>query len=378
VSTPLVSSVRIERIQCWLLRIPTIRAHQLAVATMREQRIVILELTDSDGRTGVGEATTIGGLAYADESPESIRLTIDIYLRPYLERVQLDPPAIMAAINTGIVGNYFAKCAVETALYDLLGRVENRSLADYFGGRKSGMLRCAWTLASGDTDSDIAEARAMLDTRRHRDFKLKIGKRSWQQDCAHVAAIADAVRGEASVRVDVNQAWDFDTARLAIPTLHEAGVVMVEQPLPAHDLAGARALCELNSAVILADEALRGGVHPARRLVADGAAQAFSLKIAQAGGLTGCAEVADIAQTAGLDLYGGTMLEGGVGTVAAAQIFATMHEFIWGTELFGPLLLTHDILVEPLRYAEFALHLPDGPGLGIAINPDAIAEFAEQ
>jgi muconate cycloisomerase len=372
------SSVTIERMQCWLLRIPTIRAHQLAVATMREQRIVILELTDSEGRTGLGEATTIGGLAYADESPDSIRLTLDIYLRPYLEGVQLDPPAIMAALNAGIVGNYFAKCAVETALYDLLGKVENRQLSDYFGGRRTNVLPCAWTLASGDTDGDIAEAQAMLDARRHRDFKLKIGKRPWQQDCAHVAAIADAVRGEASVRVDVNQAWDFETARHAIPALHEAGVVMVEQPLPVHDLAGARALCELNGAAIMADEALRGGVYPARRIMAAGAAHAFSLKIAQAGGLTACAEVADTARTAGLGLYGGTMLEGGVGTVAAAQLFATMEAFIWGTELFGPLLLTYDILVEPLRYAEFALHLPDGPGLGIAINPDAIAEFAEQ
>ena len=69
----------------------------------------------------------------------------------------------------------------------------------------------------------------------------------------------------------------------------------------------------------------------------------FAVKIAQSGGLQGAASVASIAAAAGIELYGGTMLEGAAGTMASAQLFSTFDSLKWGTELFGPLLLTEEI-----------------------------------
>jgi len=59
------------------------------------------------------------------------------------------------------------------------------------------------------------------------------------------------------------------------------------------------------------------------------------------------------------------MLEGPVATIASAHLFSALPEMEWGTELFGPLLLTEDILANPLDYSDFGLTVPDGPGLGI-------------
>ena len=80
-----------------------------------------------------------------------------------------------------------------------------------------------------------------------------------------------------------------------------------------------------------------------------------------------------IADAAGVALYGGTMLEAAIGTVASAQVFATFPKLAFGTELFGPLLLTEEILAVPLDYSEFSLAVPDGPGLGIALDDDRVA-----
>ena len=60
----------------------------------------------------------------------------------------------------------------------------------------------------------------------------------------------------------------------------------------------------------------------------------------------------DGADAAGIGLYGGTMLEGAVGTVISAHAFATFANLQWGTELFGPLLLTEEILREPLDHSD--------------------------
>ena len=124
----------------------------------------------------------------------------------------------------------------------------------------------------------------------------------------------------------------------------------------------------------MADEALHGP-RTALRLAASGAASVFALKIAQSGGLFATAEVAAIGSAAGIGLYGGTMLEGGVGTIASAHVFATVPELAWGTELFGPLLQTEEILAEPLAYRDFSLALPSGPGLGVTLDEDKLAFF---
>ena len=85
--------------------------------------------------------------------------------------------------------------------------------------------------------------------------------------------------------------------------------------------------------------------------------------------------VAGIAEAANIALYGGTMLEGAVGTMASAQLFSTFGELAWSTELFGPLLLTEEILQEPLQYRDFALQLPTTPGLGITLDTARLARM---
>ena len=365
----------IEHIEVVIADVPTIRPHVLAMTTMHSQAVVLVFVRRSDGITGVGEATTIGGLAYGEESPESIRVNIDSYFAPVLKTCDAnDPAAAMALLDRHIVGNRFAKCAVETALLDGLRQARGVPLSDFFGGRKVDRLEVAWTLASGDTVLDIEEGERVLAERRHRHFKLKIGKREVDEDCAHVAAIARAFERRASVRVDVNQAWTRDQAARGVALLREAGVVLIEQPLTKFDMAGMAALTARQGPAIMADEALTGP-DSARLLAQAKAGNVFSLKITQSGGLTSCAEVARIAEEHGVALYGGTMLEGGIGTAASAHLFACLPPMEWHTELFGPLLMTEEILTASLDYSDFGLAVPTGPGLGVSVDRARLKQF---
>lgn len=111
-------SATVERIECWLVDLPTIRPHKLSMTTMGCQTLVIVRLTRSDGITGIGEATTIGGLSYGVESPEAIACAITDYLTPLLKGQPADNlNAITARMNAAIKGNTFAKSAIETALF---------------------------------------------------------------------------------------------------------------------------------------------------------------------------------------------------------------------------------------------------------------------
>jgi muconate cycloisomerase len=364
------AAARIERVETFLLDVPTIRPHKLSMTTMHGQTLMIVRVHCADGIVGLGEGTTIGGLAYGAESPESMKLTVDTYMASHLigedgSRVQY----LMARIRKMVRDNHFAKCAIETALLDAHAKRVGVPLSDLLGGARRDSLPIAWTLASGDTGKDIAEAEHMLAIRRHNVFKLKIGSRAVADDIAHVAAIKKAVGDHASVRVDVNMAWGETEALRGLAGLADVGCDLCEQPV-----ASAQALARLvrrYPVALMADESLHGP-ETAFDLARNAAADVFAVKVEQSGGLFAGCQVAAIADAAGIELYGGTMLEGPIGTIASAHTFVTFNKLQWGTELFGPLLMTEEILTDPLRYADFQLQLPRGPGLGVVLDEDRI------
>lgn len=368
-----MTSATIERIETCLVDLPTIRPHKLSVATMHGQTLMLVKVFCSDGITGIGEATTIAGMAYGPESPESMKLVTDAYLAPAsigrdATRIQL----LMAHLAKLVRVNHFSKSALETALLDAHGRRLGVPVSELLGGRHRERLPVAWTLASGDTDRDIAEAEMMLERRRHKIFKLKIGAKEVKADIKHVADIKRALGDRGSVRVDVNMAWSETQAAWAIPALVDAGCDLVEQPV-----ASAAALARLMRRFpvgLMADEILQGP-QSAFEIAKQEGADVFAIKIEQSGGLFAAQRVAAIADAAGIELYGGTMLEGAVSTIASAQLFASLPNLQWGTELFGPLLITEEILTQPLDYSDFGLTVPNGPGLGIELDTDRIKRF---
>jgi muconate cycloisomerase len=374
-SSVLAMNSQILSVEAILVDLPTIRAHQLAMATMQQQTLVIVRLRTSDGFEGIGEATTIGGLSYGEESPEGIKLTIDTYLAPAL--LGLDSTninAAMARLNKVARGNRFAKCALETALLDAQGKRLGVPVSTLLGGAVRDTLPVLWTLASGDTQRDIEEAEKFLAERRHNTFKLKIGRRAVREDVAHVSKIKAALGDRAKVTVDVNQAWNEVDAALGIAALEAAGIDLIEQPTPREQRGALARLSSQFIVPIMADEGVTGP-EDALELVRGACADVFALKIAKSGGIYGMMRTAAIADAAGVSLYGGTMLEGSIGSIASAHGFAALPQLSWGTELFGPLLLKDDIVTARPQYSDFDLHIPAGPGLGLTIDEDKLAFY---
>ncbi|TCM64447.1 muconate cycloisomerase [Acinetobacter calcoaceticus] len=364
-----------KSVETILVDIPTIRPHKLSVATMQTQTLVLVKITTVDGIVGWGEATTIGGLSYGEESPESVKSNIETYFSPLLCALgDLNLSQTLQKLHKAINGNRFAKCAIQTALLDIQAKRLGLPLSELLGGRLRDRLPVLWTLASGDTDKDIAEAKQMIAAKRHNIFKLKIGSNPLQHDVDHVIAIKQALGAEISVRVDVNRAWSELECVNGIQQLQDGGIDLIEQPCAIEQVDTLARLTQRFDVAIMADETLTGPAS-AYRLAKQHAADVFAVKIAQSGGLLEACEVGKIAKLAGIELYGGTMLEGPVGSIASAHVFSTFDRLAFGTELFGPLLLTQDILKTPLQYENFELVVPNSPGLGIEIDEDRVEQL---
>ena len=369
------SNPTIHSIDAVLVDLPTIRAHKLAMTTMMRQTLVIVRLTCSDGITGIGEATTIGGLAYGDQSPESIKSAIDTYVAPLLVGQDATRISIaMKRVAASVQGNSFAKSAIETALLDAHGQRLGLPVHSLLGGAVRDALPVLWTLASGDASRDVDEALALIEARRHKVFKLKIGSHPLAEDIAHVQAIRRGLGDDVMLTVDVNQAWDEPTAVRGIAALEAAGVALIEQPVARRNRRALARLAARFDVPIMADEAVHDAID-AFDLAASGPADVYALKISQAGGLWPTLRAAAVADAGGVGIYGGTLLEGSVGSIAAAHVFAACPTLAWGTELFGPLLLKDDVVVQRPEFRDFELQLPQAPGLGLQLDADKLAFY---
>src|ERR1700736_6033791 len=376
VTAELRRDLAIVSIRSTIVDVPTVRRHELSSLSVTAQSYVIVELRLANGAEGIGEAATLGGPRWSEESVESIKSTIDAYLAPALIGAPADRfEAARIRMDEAAKRNNAAKAAVEVGLVDAVGRTLGVPAVQLLGGAVHESLPVLWTLASGDPAQEIEEAERKLAARLHNTFKVKIGAQTPEADIARLSSLARALTDRASLIVDANQAWDETTALRYLPVLAEFGVRLVEQPLPAWNLAGMARLRARSTVPLMADECVFSA-HEMLDVARAGAADVVSLKLVKHGGLLATRNVAAVAEAAGVGLYGGCLLESSIGAAAHLQIFAGLRELAWGYEHFGPQILVDDLVEQPLRFADFQIHLPAGPGLGVTLDQDKLRHYA--
>jgi L-alanine-DL-glutamate epimerase-like enolase superfamily enzyme len=244
-----------------------------------------------------------------------------------------------------------AKCAADGALHDLLGKICGQPLWRILGLDRT-PPPTSYTI-SIDTLEGTADRVRRAAT--YRALKIKLGG----PDDLERVRIARREAPQAALRVDANEAWTVETIRAAIPELEALGVELIEQPLPADDEDGYRALHRLGLRIpIVLDESCHTLADVARLASqADG----INIKLTKSGGIREALRMVSAARALGLRLMIGCMNESTLGIAEGAQI-ASLVDVV---DLDGHLLNRNDFF-GGLRFEEGAVVPGDGPGLGVS------------
>lgn len=355
--------------------IPVRRPHKMSFTTLEMVNFVFVRIETVDGLVGWGEAACLGGPTWSEESAESAAATIERYLAPGLRGCDAASiEAVSRKMASRVQGNPFARAAVEMALWDLNGRSLGAPVHRLVGGRVRDRVPLSWSLAVADPDAEVEEARTKVAA-GHRIFKVKTGALPWTEDVARVRRLRLALGAAISLRVDANQGWDRATALKAIRAMEPLDVDFVEQPVPRWDLEGMAEIGRRVGVPIMADESCFSP-HDALALVRLGGVSILGLKLTKSAGILPSLAIARIAEAAGMGCYVGCMIETSLGTAAYLQVALAAAPVTWGCELFGPLLLSGDVVREPVRYAGGDVLALDGPGLGVEVDEAAIKHWA--
>lgn len=368
-------SLTIQSVETVVVDLPTRRPHTFKSTTIDHQSYLLARVRTDDGVEGIGEATTPGGPWWGGECVETMKAIIDTYLAPVLvgqdaSRIDL----LLERMDRVAAGNHFAKSCVEIALFDAWGKALGVPVHDLLGGLFRESVPVTWALGAEDADIVIAEAQEKLTVDGHASFKLKMGAADPPVDVDRVLAIAKAMGERASVRVDLNAAWDEITSTRWLPKLEDGGIDLVEQPVAGWNIEAMRRIAARLTIPVMADESVCS-VQDAYAVCRHAAGDVFSLKVNKLGGMSRTKKTAAVAESAGVACHGGTSIESSIGTAAAAHVYCAVPNVTYGSELFGPRLLAEDVVTEPLEYRDGTLRVPGGPGLGVTLDEDKLARF---
>jgi L-alanine-DL-glutamate epimerase-like enolase superfamily enzyme len=356
--------VQIASVEVTPYALPFKEPYVTARGTLHEREMVLLRLRDQDGFVGLGEAVPLslrGGAGLKTVVRELEELGREVRHR------SAEMPGLSAP----------ARCAVETALMDLRGR---RAAAEHGTHTESGApVPCNATLVAGPPRQVAAEAERWAED-GYTTFKLKLGAETAREsdmrtlsrirDVEQVGAVREAVGAGARIRVDVNAAWDLETAKVTLAELEAFEIELAEQPV-----AGLEAMAELAESIpipLAADESV-ASLEEAERAATLGACAYTGVKLSKVGGPEAALAIADVLPT-----YVTSALDGPVGIAAAAEVAQTLA----GTDRPERLELAHGLATQRLFAATIAavecelrggmLHLPPGPGLGVEIDEEAL------
>lgn len=363
------------KISAWdstVVKPPLRHRGRLGVGALDTVENVILVVRTDDGLRGVGEASPWPVFA---ETPWGTKDAIDRYLMPCL--VGADPRDIEAHLERMervLAGYPFAKAAVEMALLDLAARAAEVPLYRLLGGRLRDRIPLSHSIANQVAEEDADEIAGLLE-QGIRIFKVKTGVLGLQAELQRLGRVRRVLPEHADLRLDFNQGLRRDTALTTVRALETFRPTFMEQPLPRWDVAGMAEIAAAVDTPIMADESVFS-LHDALRVVEARGADIVSIKIMKPGGILASKRVAAVCQAAGIPCYAGAMWESGIGIAASLHFAVSTPNVVYGSDFYIPnFLLLDDLIEESLEVEDGSILVPEGPGLGVTLDEEAVARF---
>jgi muconate cycloisomerase len=337
-------------------------------ADLSTMESVLVTLETADGERGIATADPSPG--YSRQTPTDIVEELERALAALLD----DPPTHPNGLRTRLDGlGTNAAFAAETAFLDLYGREYGMSMAELFGGtdRVEEPLN-AW-VGIDDPDAMADEVVDWFD-RGFRSCKLKLSG-DLDADGARVRTVCDRVDDRMAVRADVNGGYDDVDAAIELARAVEPfDLVHLEQPVPQEDLDGLARLTDSTSTTIMADEPVTD-LDALFDILRRGAADRVKLKVLRLGGLRACRTGIDIAAAAGVRPVVGHGFCTSPAAAAELALVAATDDVFRPAETVGPLKMADEPFEPALSMADGTVQLPDGPGLGVRLDDDALDRF---
>jgi len=359
--------VKILAIELHRVAMPLVRPFETSFGRQFARDVLLVRVRSSVG-DGWGECVAMADPVYSSEYVDGCEAVIRTYLAPALIAAADVTAESVADLVGFVIGHRMAKAAVETAVLDAQTRAEGVSFGDYFGADRDA-VDCGVSVGIATSIDELLTEVDGYVREGYRRIKLKI-KPGW--DLEPVRAVRELI-GETALQVDANTAYTrADIEHLG--RLDAFDLLLIEQPFVEDDILTHIALARAITTPVCLDESIVNA-EVAIDAIERGATSIVNIKAGRVGGYLEAVRVHDVCAELGVAVWCGGMLETGVGRAANVALAAMANFTLPGDTSASSRYFAED-LTEPFVLVDGQLRVPTGPGSGVEVRDDLLAEWA--
>jgi O-succinylbenzoate synthase len=366
--------MKIDQITLYHLDMPLVHPFETSFGLETRRQCLILSAQSGD-LIGWGECVAMQSPAYSSETCGTAWHVLEQFLIPATNGEEWIEISDFVEKTNWVRGHHMAKAALQGAAWDLLAQSQGINLAALLAERypEEPKKRVKVGISIGIQPS-ITETLTRIEKFLAKGFdrvKLKI-KPGWDLDLLH--AVREAFP-KLDLMVDANAAYtsqDYDFFR----KMDQFNLMMIEQPLAYDDIYHHSQLQQEIQTPICLDESI-STLDQARSALELDACRIINIKPGRVGGFWESIQIHDLCLENGIPVWCGGMLETGIGR-AGNLALASLPNF----SLPGDIGPTHrywekDIIDEVfyLNKVDSTITVPEGPGLGISVNPERLENY---
>jgi O-succinylbenzoate synthase len=360
--------LKIDKIVVRKLKMDLQFPFETSFGTQTDRECLIVE-AHSGEVVGYGEGVASTNPYYSEETVVTTNHILGDFLIPLVLSNEVTHPSEINDLFSGIRRNSIAKASIETALWDLYAKLENRSLADVMGGKKE-KIGVGVSIGIQSTKEELlrkVEESLKLGYNKVK-IKIKPGK-----DIDYLRAVREKFP-DTPIMADANSAYTLNDIDL-FKEMDDLNLMMIEQPLAHDDIIDHATLQKAILTPICLDESIHS-VEDTRKAIELGSCKIINIKIGRVGGISEAIKIHDLCQENNIPVWCGGMLESGIGRAHNVAITSLENFTIPGDTAPSARYWMEDIIIpEVTMDSNGYIEIPKGPGIGYNINQEALERY---
>ena len=310
----------IKKAEIFTISIPLIDSFRTSFMELNKRTVLVLKLYDKSGLIGIGESPGLDIPIYTSDFHYGTILLLRDYLIPSLLNKEINTIDDLLRSYSHIIGNNYAKIALEASFWHLKSQQNNIPLYKLWGGNKEKIAATISIGFNGDIKGTVEKVKKYVDRFKLNKLKVKIKPGI---DIEFVEKLRELFP-DFSIRIDANGAYTLKDLDM-FKQLDTLGLTMIEQPLMNGDLVDHSILQKKLKTPICLDESIHT-IHDAEQAAKIKACRIVNIKPARVGGFWESKKIAEYCASQGISVWCGGLLETGWGQLFNCSI-ATLPNF---------------------------------------------------
>lgn len=362
----------IDEIRIHFITLPFVREFSHSLKNGNSSKNVIVEVITQGGEIiGYGEGAP---RAYVTgESPQSISRSVKGFLRDGSFPWSLKGVSQIWEFVDGLPDkreHNAALCGLELAMLDALGKRERRSIMDYFPKMFMSQNVCYGAVLPLGHTSRIKEMIRMIRKLEISRVKIKMG-RHLEENREIIETVCSVLEKDRHLKVDVNGAWDRETAFKHLPLIAEYHIEVIEQPMAPGDpdIGVVSERLKACNAKIMADESACS-FHDVQALVAEGHYNMINVRLSKCGGFRRSLRIIDFLRSEGVSYQVACQLgESGLLSAAGRALSLLCKDALYHDGSYDDFLLKENVTKQNVSFGQGGCAGPlGGVGLGVEVS----------